>query len=365
MESLQKLKREDAFSQNQIDDDTKSAYYKSLERQETLALISEYNKKLQKIYISEQRLVWRNLREESRLELKTLYGMKWSEQADNLEHRKTNDSRVVNVDPPLYQRYEEIAKDISLPVERSRDIIPDTRLTSGSFKEEVFATQGKLRDPPESPVDEPHRETEDITSLEVITDAGNFRAFFTPTQNVSLDPVVTTTKTVKGSLEWLLNSENDDTFAIFDTLRESANSYDLLISQMSGTCSEIVPRAMEHLMTSYCQLISKTALRLLLRDQPDDLTRDDLRWHLDLICSTFLLSKSSFCCALSDELFWKGMDFGSLKVVPEEISHFVIQRLERLGLEKEVEEWFEDSTLLSFTQRTDTFSFSNGLRGKL
>jgi hypothetical protein len=293
--------------------------------------------------------------------------MKWEEQAKTMESHRASENRKVELEPPEYYTHTpEWDKQVraDLPQNDSPPVLDLEDDKSAGERDSTLDTGNNLTesylnvaiDAPANQELAPSKKEVEKESLPQIS----LKSAQTLPQGKNESHVVDATP----ELDWLLNPNDNATFLLHSNMEKLDASGDFSRESENEVISEALPRAMGHLLENYSNLVSRTALQLILRDSLDDLTQNDLRWHLNLLNSSFLFSSSSFCSALSDELFWKGLDFGNLRVCKEEVPYFVVQRLERAGFEREVEEWSENPSFLSFTEKSDGMWSSDNLRSE-
>ena len=106
------------------------------------------------------------------------------------------------------------------------------------------------------------------------------------------------------SLTWLLNPESND---LASNIKPDD---DCSLSEMESI--KFFSNNLSCMIQLEAEVASRCTLQFIIRDKSNDLSPNDLRWHLKLFNCAFLSIESPCHANLSDILFWRGLNIGTL-----------------------------------------------------
>lgn len=303
-----------------------------LENDEMESLISEYKQKVENLKRLELRLKWRTQRISSKSNLQTLFEYSdWFEQqawistlsnsAKICPELETEEDWVSD----LLKKSNHQQRDTSTIIKRSESeqtlIVETEEEINGIQLDTVDAKSFEIE---QEVVDDSREITEsgqkkELLNVERLNCDLQIKINDMPPEMVEVPPSVAAWNFIKSipspqktaveagtdfSLTWLLNAGKD----IPEFMTKEPEE-----SPVSGRGStKFFTRNLSDIIQLEASLVSRCALQCMIRDKPGDLSPNDIRWHLNCINGAFLSIDFPCHFKLSELLFWRGLNVGTL-----------------------------------------------------
>lgn len=318
------------------------------------SMIANYRQKVHHLQKLEIRLKWRTQRLNSKPSLQTLYECSsWDEQQDWISTLPTSGIMC----PELEAEEDWISEFI--PKTKCEQENTPVALKRSESEETLVVDHEKGVDNVLDSFDDlcPEDENSQIKNMDIVVDLAEkedtsknvsvTHSIHGPSKWNSVNSVtvsherVLDNETEEFPLKWLLNPDDETNHLKINDWKESSTEWKGL--------TECFRKNLSYFIQLEAQLVSRCAIQCLVRDDPNDLTPKDLRWHLGQINGAFLSTGFSCHSNLSEILFWRGLNIGKLS--PQVLATKVLNALVAFN--------FLDSEYLEFSDtgfRTENVS---------
>jgi hypothetical protein len=278
---------------------------------EVQSIIETHHERMLKLKTMDQIISWNQYRAESKIFVRELYQLEWTQQETYLlKMQKRPIKRVSETVVEVDDRVLETLQQIDVEIETIHSKILSLSI---SAVEPVGEIQNEIGHDSSSPHEDESLKASTIEkeNLEIELDS---------------DSLIGVNSIEKRNMEQIYDfqekdsekrgnlQENSQASLIIDWLlcrketKLCANKDSTEFKTLENI-SFVFSQNLSSLLTSYSQLVSKSCLQIIVRDHVDNLTKGDIRWTLDMLSACFLFENGSFVSKLNDALFWRGCQF--------------------------------------------------------
>jgi hypothetical protein len=318
LDSRERFRQETILAQQKVDV-SNDKDLKDLENTEMQLMIARYKQKVEHLQRLEIRLKWRTQRLNSKSNLQTLFEYSsWDEQQNWISTLPPSGIMCPDLESEEDWISEFIPKtnlkvdDPQVIVKRSESeetlvVDNENEVTCANESDDEIIELGLNVDQvllENMDVDVEFGKKDEATETANVISCNDVPCKWTLENSpLVFDETIAKSKTYDFSLKWLLNPDND-VLNLIKYSKELPTDWDGLTEYFKQNLSYLI-----HLEAS---LVSRCALQCMIRDDPNNLSPKDLRWHLRHINGAFLSIEFSCHSNLSEILFWRGLNVGKL-----------------------------------------------------